>query len=87
MHLAYFSAALALLSPALASQIDFYWDNNCQQFAGTSYTVLNGATVGGPYGSQSMKWVEVYNDCNPSASGWCRTHSQVALLITVLTSF
>jgi hypothetical protein len=36
----------------LTSDANSYYDTNCKNYAGTSYTVDN--VVGGPYGSKSM---------------------------------
>jgi hypothetical protein len=60
------TASTLLLLPlsAFASQVNFYWDDNCtpDQFAGAVHPNL-GQVAGGPFGARSMYWVEGPSDC------------------------
>ena len=52
------SLTLALMPLSIsAAVVHFYYDTNCQEYAASVTTPLN-EVVGGPYGSQSMLFVE-----------------------------
>lgn len=79
----HFSTTLtALLAPAAVfglGQINFYWDTNCQQYAGEAHPDRY-VTAGGPAGSRSMLFVSLdqcSNTCNymkfcknPECNAW-----------------
>ncbi|KAK3996602.1 hypothetical protein QBC44DRAFT_365264 [Cladorrhinum sp. PSN332] len=48
--------ALNLAALGSAGQVNFYYDLNCQQYAGSVYPGSY-QTVGGPYGSRSAMWI------------------------------
>ncbi|KAH6663643.1 hypothetical protein B0J14DRAFT_661845 [Halenospora varia] len=67
-----FSTLTAILFPLSvlgSAQVNFYYDNNCKNYAGTSYAELSGGVVGGPAGSKSMLFVNsdpCYRTCGPN---------------------
>ncbi|KAH8816968.1 hypothetical protein F5884DRAFT_896679 [Xylogone sp. PMI_703] len=67
-----FSTIAAVLFPIGvfgSAQVNFYWDTACGDYAGTSYAELGGPAVGGPWGSQSMLFVnsdECFDTCGPN---------------------
>ncbi|PQE19447.1 endo-1,4-beta-xylanase D precursor protein [Rutstroemia sp. NJR-2017a WRK4] len=67
----YSTLAFALFPVAVfgSAQINFYSDNNCQNYIGTSYASLSGVAVGGPAGSKSMLFVNAdscSDTCGPN---------------------
>ncbi|RFU27864.1 hypothetical protein B7463_g8463, partial [Scytalidium lignicola] len=52
-----------------SAQVNFYWDANCQDYAGTNYAQLGGPAVGGPAGASSMLFVtsdSCFDTCGPN---------------------
>ncbi|KAM0794155.1 hypothetical protein BDR22DRAFT_717696 [Usnea florida] len=47
-----------------APQVNFYYDDSCQDYAGSEYP-SNGVVTGGPYGSEAIIWVHGGAPDNP----------------------
>ncbi|KAL2819560.1 hypothetical protein BDW59DRAFT_165013 [Aspergillus cavernicola] len=53
---------LAIAGVGATSQVNFYYDNKCQNYAGHRYIEL-GQITGGPSGARSMLFVDDNDDC------------------------
>ena len=48
---------MPLFAAVKCTQVNFYYDDSCNAYAGSAEVTMNGPTVGGPFGSRSMMFI------------------------------